>query len=407
MKHHYGRRTAVAAAVPAALGHPQGVARVQSVLRCALVVLLVVEASVFPDRHNVAAGNALIAAYGVWSVLRLRAVWREQTHPRLIWAVLIVDLAVLVGLVVLTRGFPVPETSLALIDDAFFVVAMMASFQLQPRTTIALMTLTASVYLAAATGAGAGPRSLLAALMHTLFLVTVGMACALTSWVHRARVQTINTLVKDRSQLLIEVLNVEERERSTLAEALHDNALQSVLAARQDIEDARAATSPAESLERAERTLTDAARQMRSVAAELHPAVLENLGLAGAVRAAAHAAAERGAFSVDVQCKEGLHHPQQQLVFTAARELLTNVVKHAAAQHVTVHLTGHAGSILLEITDDGRGITHSAVQAAPAAGHIGLASQRIRIENADGTLTLTPATPHGTRAVLELPPPAL
>ncbi|GEC10230.1 hypothetical protein SSP24_78850 [Streptomyces spinoverrucosus] len=81
--------------------------------------------------------------------------------------------------------------------------------------------------------------------MHTVFLVTVGMACALTSWVHRARVKTIADLVKDRSQLLIEVLNVEERERGALAEALHDNALQSVLAARQDIEDARVVDQPA------------------------------------------------------------------------------------------------------------------------------------------------------------------
>ncbi|WP_167529836.1 sensor histidine kinase [Streptomyces spinoverrucosus] len=135
--------------------------------------------------------------------------------------------------------------------------------------------------------------------------------------------------------------------------------------------------------------------------------MLEHVGLAGAVRAAAHAAGERGGLSVDVHCEEGLRHPQEQLVFTAARELLTNVVKHAAARHVTVRLTGHAGGLRLEITDDGRGIKPASAERAPAAGHIGLASQRIRIESAGGTLTLTPATPCGTRALVDLPPPAL
>ncbi|MBX9398986.1 hypothetical protein K4749_36745 [Streptomyces sp. TRM72054] len=393
----------VAGKYTVALDHPQGVARVQALLRCVLVVLLVIEASVFPDRQHVAAGNVLIIAYGVWSVVRLRAVWQGRARQKLVWAVLIVDLAVLVGLVVLTRGYPVPEPSLPLIDDAFFVVAMMASFQLQPRTTVALMTLTAFVYLAAATGVGEGPRGLLAAVMHTIFLVTVGMACALTSWVHRARVQTIAGLVQDRSRLLVEVLNVEERERTALAEALHDNALQSVLAARQDIEDARMVEQPAESLDRAERTLTDAARQMRSVVSELHPSVLEHIGLAGAVRAAAQAAGERGGFSVDVQCEEGIRHPQEQLVFSAAREMLTNVVKHADARHVTVRLVGHAGGVRLEITDDGRGIPPGATEAARAAGHIGLASQRIRLESAGGSLTLHPHAPTGTRAVIHLP----
>ncbi|GEC10231.1 hypothetical protein SSP24_78860 [Streptomyces spinoverrucosus] len=67
-----------------ALGQARGVARVQALLRCVLVVLLIVEASVFPDRENVAAGNALIASYAVWSVLRLRAVWRGRARPRLL-----------------------------------------------------------------------------------------------------------------------------------------------------------------------------------------------------------------------------------------------------------------------------------------------------------------------------------
>ena len=95
--------------------------------------------------------------------------------------------------------------------------------------------------------------------------------------------------------------------------------------------------------------------------------------------------------------------PVDALLYSAARELLTNVVKHADASTVRITLARQGAGAHLVVADDGRGLPPDALRGAPADGHIGLHSQQLRVAAAGGTLSLTAARPTGTVATLDLP----
>jgi two-component system NarL family sensor kinase len=95
-------------------------------------------------------------------------------------------------------------------------------------------------------------------------------------------------------------------------------------------------------------------------------------------------------------------HPQEQLLYSAARELLANVVQHAEATEVEVALTAAGGELRLVVADDGRGFPSDRPAEALADGHVGLASQRVRIEAVGGTLDIT-SDGGGTRAEIRMP----
>jgi two-component system, NarL family, sensor kinase len=200
-------------------------------------------------------------------------------------------------------------------------------------------------------------------------------------------------------------MSTEDRERRALAEHLHDGALQYLLGARQDLEDARE-RADLEAFDRLELALTETSRLLRSTVRELHPSVLEHAGLAAALRQLAHATTAGGRLDVALHVDgwgDELRTPVDGLLYAAARELLSNVARHADARSATVSLSHEDGRARLVVSDDGRGIGAGDVERSVGQGHIGLASQRARIEAAGGLLALTSAPPSGTVALVELP----
>ncbi|MBC3840763.1 hypothetical protein GXW82_12175 [Streptacidiphilus sp. 4-A2] len=92
-----------------------------------------------------------------------------------------------------------------------------------------------------------------------------------------------------------------------------------------------------------------------------------------------------------------------RLLYHCARELLGNAAKHARADLVRVRLYTTTDEIRLEVADDGVGLPADGLQQRVGQGHIGLASQRVRIESSGGTLVLSANRPTGTLAVVTLP----
>src|SRR5919107_824284 len=225
-------------------------------------------------------------------------------------------------------------------------------------------------------------------LLRTVTVAGVAAGCVGLSRIQRSRVRTIGGLVRGRSDLLAELSGLEQRERRTLSEHLHDGALQYVLAARQDLDDARDSGDQA-AFTRLEEALDESSRLLRSTVAELHPSVLARAGLAAAVRDLAASAAARGGLTARVDTAgwpDALRTTADGLLHRTARELLGNVVKHAGATTVTVTLACADGRARLVVADDGVGLPDRALERVLGAGHIGLASHAARVDAAGGRL---------------------
>lgn len=389
-----------------ALDHARRGVRLQVSLRWVLVAFVAATVMLVPPEHDLAACAGIVGGYVLWALAV--AVWtnREAEAPvRLAWLALFADLVVLATLTLLT-GVSTPQSWTSdVLTTGFLLIPVLAATQLRTWVCAAVCTATVVVYLVAGIAtqeANAEPWASL--LLRTAIVAGVALGCVGLSRIQRSRVATIGGLVADRTDLLGQLTGVEEHERQVLSENLHDGALQYVLAARQDLDDARDSGDP-DSFARVEEALRESSRLLRTTVAELHPAVLDRAGLAAAlgdlVAATAARAGLRG--SLDTDDWPPGPTPVDALLFRTARELLANVAAHAKARTVSVTLAAEAGRARLVVADDGVGLPAEAVRTSLRRGHIGLASHRVRIEAAGGRLTTGAAEGGGTVATVELP----
>jgi signal transduction histidine kinase len=143
----------------------------------------------------------------------------------------------------------------------------------------------------------------------------------------------------------------------------------------------------------AEEQLARTLEELRRLAHGLHPRVLSEHGLAGALAVLAKD------LSLPVEIKvsdDQLPERVAVAVYFVCAEALTNVAKHAAAAHIAVAVTSSEGRVLVEIEDDGIG------GADPAHGS-GLRGLADRVETLGGTLRVESAPGHGTRRATEIP----
>lgn len=287
---------------------------------------------------------------------------------------------------------------------AYFLIPISVAFRFGWRITLTATVLVVAAYdLQAATHPARHVRHALGFVaVQSGYLLWIGAAAALFSGLLSARTLRLIQLARGRKQLLADVMNAEERHRRELAEGLHDHAIQNLLAARQDVEDALKAR-PDEELERARSALTETVADLRGAIFELHPHVLQQAGLEPALKAVAERASRRSGFDVDLYVDYPRRHPDEALLLGAAREFLSNVGRHARASKVTVSLTEEDGATLLTIADDGIGFDPTGVDRYVAAAHIGLLSQRERIEASGGRLEIASTPGQGTVVTARLP----
>ena len=396
--------------MPIVVAHAERGITLQQALRAVLV--LFVAATVIWLPPAVGAGVCALIAAG-YLVAAIGLTWwlggRGAAAVRWGWLGLYVDLAVLCA-VSLIAGLSAGQswTSYVLLGG-FFLLPVLAATQLRRRVCVGVVVPTVAVYLLDGVLTRQGDDEPWASvILRTLALVGVGVAATGLSRIQRSRVAAIAGLVADRNQLLTELTTVTDTERRRLAEDLHDNALQYVLAARFDAEDARETAEPA-AFDRLDQALTQSAQLLRTTVSELHPAVLEQSGLAAAVSGLARTAADRGKLELDLDVTDWPASARTRadlLLFGTARELLANVVRHAGADRLRVELSLLSGRAELVVTDDGVGADPATVAGRLAEGHIGLNSQRVRIEAAGGSFTLRAPPAGGTVVAVSVPVPA-
>ena len=205
------------------------------------------------------------------------------------------------------------------------------------------------------------------------------------------------------------LLEVQEKERATIARELHDQLGQSLTALKLSA-GALARTLRGPDAERMAQhvAITDRALvQVRTLALDLRPPQLDQLGLAAALRDALERMAEdTGLETGFVDGAEG-SEPEKSLataVFRIAQEALTNVARHAEARRVVVELRAQDGELLLAVFDDGRGYDHAAARARAIKGaSMGILGMEERVALAGGRLQVVTRPGRGTRVEAAFP----
>ena len=213
--------------------------------------------------------------------------------------------------------------------------------------------------------------------------------------------------LREQLQLVTEsrmrLVSAAEEERRRLERDLHDGAQQRLIAvmlalqqARAEVGDAAAPAKVAQRLEAAADELNSAIRELRELARGIHPAILEEEGLAAAVTGLAR----RAGLAVTVRVELGGRLPplvESTAYFTIA-EALTNAQRHARATRAEVQVTHVDGVLEVEVSDDGTG------GADPSRGS-GLRGLADRVTALGGRLNVDSAADGGTTVHASIPVP--
>ena len=204
----------------------------------------------------------------------------------------------------------------------------------------------------------------------------------------------------------------QEAERSRVSRELHDGISQWLVSVKFVFESAlmqvqRGHGDAAATLRKGLELMQGVMRDVRRISHDLRPTLLDDVGLAGALAQTAREFSERTGIAVALST-DGLPVLPDAVataVFRVVQEALGNVEKHAAARHVSLHMTYDATGLHLELRDDGQGFDVEASQRQVREG-LGLTHMRERIETLGGQFSLQSA-PGATRLSAFLPPETL
>jgi PAS domain S-box-containing protein len=213
-------------------------------------------------------------------------------------------------------------------------------------------------------------------------------------------------------QLSAQLLRTQDDERRRVARELHDSIGQELAALdlnlgwiRQSVDslDARTKGVLAESFEIVKRC----AQEIRDFSYLLHPPMLDEYGLASALRWYAEGFARRTRIQVTLDIPENLPRRSRDVetaLFRVAQECLTNVHRHSASPTVSIRIVQEAGRLCLEVADQGRGMRAPVPGDAVSRPGIGVAGMRERMRELGGTLEIT-SDCQGTAVRASLPMP--
>jgi PAS domain S-box-containing protein len=218
---------------------------------------------------------------------------------------------------------------------------------------------------------------------------------------------------KKLAQLAEELTLAEYRERRRMADYLHDHLQQLLVGARMQTHALMSSNgqSTGEDLRKLDDILAEAIDAARNVTRDIAFPVGPDWNLADGFRSLVRDIKDRHRLDVDFRIPVDTiltNAPEAVtvLLYTAARELLLNIVKHAGTLRAHLELTQKHEAIVLEVCDAGCGVASSGASGKEPHG-FGLLSIRERTELLGGTFELHSPPNRGTRVVLTIPVPAV
>jgi signal transduction histidine kinase len=248
-------------------------------------------------------------------------------------------------------------------------------------------------------------RSAIETAFHTRQSILQLKAQLSTSIAANERLSTIaHENAKRLQSLSHQLINIQETERRYIARELHDEIGQALTATNMILQGAQSLTDISliqTRLTNSLAILSMALQQVRKISLDLHPSLLDDLGLVPALRWYADREASWSEFQVHVQAKEEMNNLPEELklvCFRVVQEALTNISRHAQAQYVTIQLWESEGNIHLTVYDNGQGFdVQEALNGAAQGRSLGLLGMKERVRLVGGELEIASARHSGTK----------
>lgn len=209
------------------------------------------------------------------------------------------------------------------------------------------------------------------------------------------------------SQLSAALQSIREEERKHIARELHDDLGQLLAALRMDLSllqrDTQASEKSRLTLGSMDQLLLTAITTLRRIATDLRPRALDEGGLYFALQTLQKDFSQRHGIDCVLNANEELlilDDEKSTAIFRIIQESLTNVARHAQAQHVTIDFHRNEQNLSLQIRDDGKGIEEGAMHKARSFGLVGM---RERIKALNGQFEVHSEVGHGTQIQIDIP----
>jgi signal transduction histidine kinase len=218
-----------------------------------------------------------------------------------------------------------------------------------------------------------------------------------------------------RSEVLRQVVTAQEEERRRISRELHDQLGQSLSALRLGLgtlADPTQAQAPRqEAIARLQQIAAQLDEDIDRLALELRPSALDDLGLHAVLQQHLEEWSSRYAIPAEFQATglDGQHLPPEIeiVIYRVVQEALTNIFKHAGAQHVSVILERRHDQVRVIVEDDGQGFDLEAVQQSPdILRKLGLVGMGERVALVGGSFTVESTPGSGTTVFVRIPLPS-
>ncbi len=204
------------------------------------------------------------------------------------------------------------------------------------------------------------------------------------------------------------LVNGREAERAAIARELHDQTSQALNALRLDLSGVRRRVARGKSigpvsLDRMMELVDNISGDVRRLSSDLRPGVLDDIGLSAAIEWNVQEFASRTGLRTSLQLSADdstIAASHATTLFRVLQELLSNVARHAQASALSVSLRNPGDSLVLTVTDDGRGITDDELSGSRS---LGISSIRERVHIFGGSVVIRGEPGKGTTVEVTIP----
>jgi two-component system sensor histidine kinase UhpB len=213
----------------------------------------------------------------------------------------------------------------------------------------------------------------------------------------------LERLEAERRRSSSAALAAQEEERARVARDLHDEVNQSLTGLLLHLEAARSKASPelARELTETKALANQAMEELLTLARQLRPTALDDLGLKAALASHVDELARKGEVKTSFEAEgdfSALPQDVQLVVYRVAQEALSNAARHAGAENLRVRLVREGDDVALSVGDDGRGFSFA--EATRGMGIIGMRERALLV---GGDLHVESRPQVGTRILLRVP----